>query len=120
MAPKKSKKAAKPHKRAEPKIDAEFEEEDGAEESAPPTSKPEVSKADEKRLVRDVELAEKGVEAAKGLVTEAEQKLSEAIKAISDTLGSGPFEIKGRRVTISSRNDTYFFKGERQGVRVLG
>jgi hypothetical protein len=83
-------------------------------------SKPEPTKADEKRLVRDVELAEKEVDQARALVKEAEGKLSFAIKAISDAFGSGPFEIRGKRVNISSRNETYFFKGEKQSVRQLG
>ncbi len=81
---------------------------------------PPITQAEEKRLVQGVDAAERDVKAAQDLVTAAERKLSDAIKAISDKLGSGPFIIKGRRVTISSRNDTFFFKGDRQDARTLG
>jgi hypothetical protein len=121
MAPKKAKKPAA-RRRAEPKVDAEFDEvpADEISETTPASYiPPPVTQAEEKKLVQAIDAAERDVKAAQELVTAAEQKLSTAIKAISDKLGSGPFIIKGRRVTISSRNDTYFFKGDRQDARTL-
>lgn len=128
MAPKKTKKPAtrKPNRPQDPKLDAEFDKEgEATQPTAGPAGPagpiaPPVTQAEEKRLVQAVDAAERSVKAAQDLVVAAEQKLSSAIKAISDKLGSGPFIIKGRRVTISSRNDTYFFKGDRQDARTLG
>lgn len=112
MAAKKSKKA--------PKAKPEAREPDGQTEPGQVPSEPALTKAEEKKLVRDVELAEKEVDQAKSLVGEAEAKLSLSIKAISDACGNGPFVIKGRRVYISSRGETYFFKGDKQDARTLG
>jgi len=126
MTSKKPKKSAtrKQNRPQDPKLDAEFDKEGEATEPtagpAGPAAPPPVTQAEEKRLVQAIDSAERDVKAAQDLVVAAEQKLSSAIKAISDKLGSGPFIIKGRRVTISSRNDTYFFKGDRQDARTLG
>lgn len=35
-----------------------------------------------------------------------------AIKRIADSVGRGPFEWNGKKLTIMHRGDTYFFKGE--------
>lgn len=37
-------------------------------------------------------------------------KRSEAVKAILEAYGSGPFSLNGNLITISHHKDTYFFK----------
>lgn len=74
--------------------------------------KPKPSKARIKELFAAYDKANDARVAADQAQIAAVQKLSDCIKAIEDECGNGPFVFKGVRLTISSRNGTYFFRGQ--------
>lgn len=48
------------------------------------------------------------------------RKKSDAVKAIEDLIGKGPFEYKGEELVITKRGDTYYFRGKgRTNVTVI-
>lgn len=50
------------------------------------------------------------VNACKQTLANLVAKRSEAVKAILDAYGAGPFSLEGNLITVSHHKDTYFFK----------
>jgi hypothetical protein len=72
-----------------------------------------LSAAETKALFEAVDTCSDEVAQLEKLLEEARAKKSDAIKNIAVQLGSnGPFEWKGRELTITKRGDTYYFRGE--------
>ncbi len=52
-------------------------------------------------------------------VNEATRALSDAVKAIAEKFGKGPYEFEGQTIIIVKRGETWFFKGRNQkSIRV--
>lgn len=50
----------------------------------------------------------------KGTIDAADMAVSDAIKAISEKVGNGPFNIDGQKKSISNRNGRYFFRAHEE------
>lgn len=88
------------------------EETDETPESEPDMTKEKPSMTQVKALFETYAEALAQVEIAKGSLEEAMRDKSQSIEDIFETVGKGPFDYKGNKLTIMKRGETYFFKGE--------
>ena len=70
----------------------------------------ELSPAESSALFEGVDKATVAVKKAQETLNSAEEKKSAAVKKIHDSLGSGPFEWKGRRVKVTKRGEHFGLK----------
>ncbi len=73
---------------------------------------------DTKALFETYEQAEREYEEARTRLEVLQKLKSEAVRAVQQHLGNGPFQFKGRLLTISHKGDSYFFKGKEIKVKV--
>ncbi len=76
--------------------------------------------AEERALFVAAEKAEKDVNESEAMLENSKKALSAAIQDIWVKLGKGPFIYKGRRLNVSSRHGTYFFKGDVTQAKQIG
>lgn len=103
------------------------------EKETPPAkaAKPElkVAKVDAKALFQAYQAAQDAVDAARAALETATVARSNAVLAIKEALGTGPFQWKNATVTVSSRgtkasdgsvaSTNYFFKGIGGAVQTI-
>ena len=77
----------------------------------PAAQVPEVTKKEKLALFKAYEDAEVAVDKLEAQLVEARAKRSEAVRAIAEKCGNGPFGYKGAELRIMSRDGTYFFRG---------
>lgn len=70
--------------------------------------------AETKSLFENYKKAEKAYEDARAHLEVLQKAKSDAVKAILDAAGSGPFKFEGRQLTVSHKGDSYFFKGKKE------
>lgn len=75
------------------------------------TERPALSKAEKRALFDSYSKADAAWEKAKAHVEELAAQRSNAVKAIHEALGSGPFLYQGEQLRLVVRGDTYFFRG---------
>jgi hypothetical protein len=77
---------------------------------------PKLSKAEKKKLFEAAEKEQGSVDRARAALEDASEKRSKAVQAIFEKCGAGPFNFKGRVLTITKRKRkdsdelTYYFK----------
>lgn len=77
---------------------------------APVAAVPSLSKEDKKSLFDRAFAYDDAVEVCLKQVEDIKAQKSIAVKAIHEVMGKGPFQYRGREITISSREGTFFFK----------
>ena len=78
--------------------------------AAPAPQKPEMTKEQKKALFDNAFAFDDAVEKLNEQIESIKKEKSVAVKAVLDACGKGPFQFRGREITISSREGTYFFK----------
>ena len=80
-----------------------------------------LTKAEEVELFTAAHHADQGIAEAEALVASAKKGLDEALKAIAEKVGCGPFDFKGRKFRIGNKNGAHFYKSlPQQTVRKIG
>lgn len=72
------------------------------------------SKDDKRALFKAYEDAAGAKAKAEKTLQEASKKQTEAVKAIFEKCGKGPFKWKGKVITVVKKGDTYFFRGPKE------
>ena len=83
-----------------------------AEKAAAPSE--EEKKVSLKHAFARYEVLDEEINGLKTKLEEAVAARSVVIKSIAELAGTGPFRFKGDELTISSRNDSFFFRGKRK------
>ena len=60
--------------------------------------------------IREMAALDSEVEAARALVEEAVKRRSARLREIATTYGAGPYQVRGQRVEIAHRGETYFLR----------
>lgn len=76
--------------------------------------KPQLTKEQKQKLFKDYDAAEKALSEAKAKVEALTIARSKCVEKIATDIGTGPFQYGGRTLTVTKRNDNYFFKGPSQ------
>ena len=88
--------------------------ETSGEAQAPATpaepAKPVLSAAEKKALFDRAFAYDDAVAQLEAQIENIKKEKSVAVKAVQDACGKGPFQYRGREITISSREGTHFFK----------
>lgn len=82
----------------------------GPKNPLPPPPKTPATKEVKVKLFSAYDAADKEYDELKSKIDAAAQKKSDAVKAICEQVGHGPFKYKGRELRMGRRGDTFFFK----------
>jgi flagellar biosynthesis GTPase FlhF len=99
----------------------EDEQEQEQEEQEPP--RPALTPKEEEALFNTYEKAFQKSTAAEAAHKAARLAMSNAVKAIKDAMGSGPFDWMGRMLTVSKapKGEGFYFRGEKtREVKKIG
>lgn len=77
------------------------------------TEKPKLSKEQLKALFVEYDKLDTEHQKALAAAEAIKAKKSTAVKAIFDAAGKGPFGFNGDELTVTKRDDTFFFRGKR-------
>jgi ABC-type nitrate/sulfonate/bicarbonate transport system substrate-binding protein len=93
-------------------VDGETENASTPEVETP--AKPKATKEQLKALFAAYEKVDAEYEKTAAELAKIKERKSVATKAILDAAGKGPYSYKGDELTISQREDTFFFRGKKK------